>query len=287
MAEPVWLTKAKTLPAGQSMRIECCSADRSMLVGNTRKGYTGYCFRCRDPLFQPHGEFSLATLARRRAELALVQDRTVQLPRDFTLEIPTDEAIWLYKAGISSEIARYYGIGWSEYLGRVIVPTYANGELVAYTARLQHGRPKYIEKSLDPTGCVFVAAPALLLPSYRDWAHTQGPDAVLVEDNLSAIRVGRVARHVVSLMGTSANARQLSKALAGHAGLQPDAMGVVVVWLDPDKPGRSASSRVCDALRMLGYEVREVKSDRDPKLYANRDIKEFLTLDRHSSAAVD
>ncbi|QIG68293.1 putative DNA primase protein [Rhizobium phage RHph_Y1_20] len=269
------------------MRIECCSADRSMLLGNTRKGYTGYCFRCKEPMFQPHGEFSLAVLARRKAELALVQERLVQLPRDFTLEIPTDEAVWLYKAGISSEIARYYGIGWSEYLGRVIVPTYEHGELVAYTARLQHGKPKYIEKSVDPTGCVFVASPALLLPSYRDWAHSQGPDAVLVEDNLSAIRVGRVARHVVSLMGTSANARQLSKALAGHKGLRRDAMGRVVVWLDPDKPGRSASSRVCQSLRLLGYEVHEVVSERDPKLYANRDIKEFLSIDRHSSAAAD
>jgi DNA primase len=227
-------------------------------------------------MFQPHGEFSLAMLARRRAELDLVQERTVTLPRDYSLEIPTEEATWLYKAGLSAELAAYYGIGWSEYLGRIIVPTYEHGELVAYTARLRNGRPKYIEKSLDPTGCVFVAAPALLLPSYRDWAHSSGPDAVLVEDNLSAIRVGRVAKHVVSLMGTSANARQLAKALGNHRGLRPDGMGNVAVWLDPDKPGREASRRVCDALRLHGYAVHEVISNRDPKLYANRTIKELL-----------
>lgn len=261
------------------MRIECCSDDRSMLISNTQRGYTGYCFRCREPHFQPHGEFSLAVLARRKAELALVQERTVQLPRDFSTEIPTDEAVWLFKAGISSEIAKYYGIGWSAYLGRVIVPVYENGELVAYTARLQHGKPKYIEKSVDPGGCVFVASRSLLLPSYRDWALASGPDAVLVEDNLSAIRVGRVAKHVVSLMGTSANAKQLAKALGNHTGLRPDAMGTVAVWLDPDKPGRTASSKLCEALRLLGYEVREVLSARDPKLYANRTIKEHLTFD--------
>jgi DNA primase len=287
MAEPVWLTKAKTLPAGQSMRIECCEADRSMLVSNKRKGYTGYCFRCREPLFQSHGEFSLAVLARRRAELALVQEREVKIPRDFSLDIPTDEAVWLYKAGISPDIARYYGIGWSEYLGRIIIPTYENGELVAYTARLQSGKPKYLEKSSDPGGCIFVASPSLILPSYRDWAHTAGPDAVLVEDNLSAIRVGRVVRHAVSLMGTSANARQLAAALRSHTGLRGSSMGTVCVWLDPDRPGRVAADKLCAALRLLGYEVVNVATARDPKYYSNSAIKEFLTLDRHRSAAVD
>ncbi|QWY83410.1 putative DNA primase protein [Rhizobium phage RHph_X3_9] len=277
--DAVWLAKAKTLPAGQSMRIECCASDKSMLITNDRRGYRGFCFRCHEPVFEAHGEFSIATLARRQAELALVQDRTVKLPKDFTLDIPTEDAVWLYKAGITNEVARYYGIGYSPFLGRVIVPTYEQGELVAYTARLQYGKPKYIEKSVDPTGCVFIASKSLVLPSYRDWALASGPDAVLVEDNLSAIRVGRVAKHVVSLMGTSANSVQLAKALGNHTGLQPGRMGSVAVWLDPDGPGRTASRRLCDALRLLGYEVREVVSHRDPKLYSNRSIKEFLTVD--------
>lgn len=287
MADPLWLARAKTLPAGQSMRIECCSADRSMLISNDRRGYHGYCFRCREPgLFQAHGEFSLAVLARRRAELALVEDREVKLPRDFTLDIPTDEATWLFKAGISSEVARYYGIGWSEYLGRVIVPVYDKGELQAYTARLRYGRPKYIEKSRDPGGLVFRASDALLLPSYRDWAMGSGPDAVLVEDNLSCIRVGRVAKNAISLMGTSANSRQLAIALASHR--NAGVVGFrVAVWLDPDKPGRDASSKLCAMLRLLGYDVREILSARDPKYYSNRSIKEYLTDDRHHSAALD
>lgn len=287
MSDPVWLTKAKTVPAGQSIRIECCSADRSMLVSNNRKGYTAWCFRCREPHFQPHGEFSLAVLARRRAELALINERTVALPKDFTLEIPTDEAVWLYKAGISSELARYYGIGWSEFFGRVIVPVYSNGELVAYTARLQHGKPKYIEKSINPGGCIFVASGAMVLPSYRAWAMADGPDLVFVEDNLSAIRVGRVAKRVVSLMGTSANAVQVAQSCNNHTGLRPDAMGVVVVWLDPDRPGRKASAHLCASLRLLGYTVHELASDRDPKFYSNREIKEYLSFDRHCTTALD
>lgn len=279
MADAVWLRHAKTLQAGQSRRIECCAADRSLQITNDRRGYRGYCHRCHEKFFEPHGEHSLATLARRREEFALVQDRTVKLPSDFTLEVPTDEAVWLYKAGISSEIARYYGIGWSPRLGRIFVPVYDQGKLVAYTARLRYGRPKYIEKSIDPGGTIFKASPALILPSYKDWAMGQGPDAVLVEDNLSGIRVGRVCQYAVSLMGTSANSKQLASALdTGGAGMglgRP--IKTISVWLDPDKAGVYASRELCQKLRMLGYTVRPVHSARDPKYYSNEQIKDYLS----------
>lgn len=277
MADPSWLLYAKTLPAGQSMRIECCSSDKSMQITNDRRGYRGFCHRCRQPVFEAHGEHSLATLARRRAEFALVQERSVKLPSDFTLEIPTEEATWLFKAGISSEIAKHYGIGWSEYYGRVFVPVYEKGELVAYTARLRVGRPKYIEKSINPGGLIFKADARLLLPSYKDWAYQSGPDRVLVEDNLSAIRVGRLARSVVSLMGTSASSAQLAFALANHEGLRSDGMGRVVVWLDPDVAGQRAAQKLLVQLRLLGYDACNVVSKRDPKYYSYEDMKELLS----------
>lgn len=276
MADPIWLAKAKTLPAGHSTRIECCASDRSMLVSNDRKGYRGYCFRCHDKPFVAHGEFSLETLARRKAEFALITEKEVRLPSDFSTEIPPDEATWLYKAGISSELAKHYGIGWSEYFGRIIVPVYNRGELVAYTARMRNGRPKYIEKSKDPGGLVFQAAPNLLLPSYAQWAATDGPDIVFVEDNLSCIRVGRVAKHVVSLMGTSANRRQLVAAFgSGSEGLGGRTRRIAV-WLDPDNAGRTAQRTLCAALRVYGHEVRSIRSGKDPKYYSYAQIKEHL-----------
>lgn len=276
MAEPAWLQFAKTVPAGQKLRIQCCAEDRSMLVSNTRHGYTGYCFRCKEHHFVSHGEFSLSELDRRAAEFALVQNKSVELPNDFSLDIPQQEALWLLKAGISFEVAKYYGIGWSARLGRIIVPTYENGKLVAYTARLQHGRPKYIEKSVDPTGCVFVSSPELLLPSYKEWAVAKGPAVVFVEDNLSAIRVGRVAKRVVSLMGTSANTVQLDKAFSLRRGPTWDTVGTVVVWLDPDKAGLTAQRTLCEKLQLFGVEVRSVLSERDPKYYSNAAIQQYL-----------
>lgn len=274
MREPKWLLMAKTLPAGGQMRIECCSADKSMLLNNGNRGYSGYCFRCRDPLFEAHGEHSLATLARRQAELAMVQSKTVELPRDFTLSIPPAEAVWLYKAGIGGDMIAHYGIGYSPFMQRVVFPVYEDGQLTAFTARLQNGRPKYIEKSLDPSGTVFVASSSKLLATYKDWAAGSGPDCVLVEDNLSAVRVGRVVKRCVSLMGTSFSDVQLGKAL------RPRGVPIltVAIWLDPDKPGRAASRRLHGALRMQGYAAVEIVTARDPKYYSNADIKEILSL---------
>lgn len=276
MQDAPWLAKAKTLAAGQSTRIICCSDDRSMLISNNRRGYTGYCFRCGPPgVFEPHGQFSIAMLAQRKAELELVQSKEVKLPNDFTLDVPQSDAVWFYKAGISAELARKYSIGYSKYLGRVILPVFNGDELLAYTARARFGKPKYIEKSVDPSGCVFIAYPETILPSYRDWSESTGPATVFVEDNLSAIRVGCVARHVVSLMGTSANDRQLMA-----SGLQfnkaESTASDVVIWLDSDAAGRRASTELSKALRLRGCKVREVSTARDPKFYSNQEIQRIL-----------
>jgi DNA primase len=208
--------------------------------------------------------------------LALQTTRSVELPKDFTLNIPSDEAIWLYKAGIGADLARFYGIGYSLYLSRIVVPVYEDGQLTAFTARLQHGKPKYIEKSIDPTATVFVAAQSTLLPSFRDWAAGTGPDCVILEDNLSAIRVGRCVRRAVSLMGTSASHSQLAKALRRTSG-DDAAIRKVSIWLDPDKAGRSASRSLTSVLRLQGYAVQEITSVKDPKFYTNREIKEILS----------
>lgn len=109
--DPVWLATAKTLPAGRYIRIECCSADKSLRVANEERGYRAYCFRCGPRGFVAHGDFSIDQLKRRREEFALLEEKTVRLPHDFTTCIPPSEAVWLYRAGISTGIAKHYGFG--------------------------------------------------------------------------------------------------------------------------------------------------------------------------------
>lgn len=272
MKDPLWLIRAKALPAGGTTRVTCCATDRSMLVTNDKKGYRGYCFRCGDAPFVSHGLFSVADLERRKQELALLQDRYVTLPKDFTTDIPTSDAVWLYRAGVGHDLAKHYGFGYSALLRRVILPVYKSETLIGFTARSTiNERPKYIEKMASPSEGIFLADRSLVLPSYMEQAMDGAPDLVITEDILSAVRVGRVVRRSVSLMGTSASASQLTEALLGT----PDG-GTVAVWLDPDRAGRVARLRIARTLSLLGYNVRQIKSTQDPKRYSYREIRSYL-----------
>lgn len=261
--DPHWLGHAKTLAAGRTTRIECCATDKSLLVSNDPKGYRAYCFRCGPQGFVAHGDFSIDVLKRRRAELAMIHERVVKLPTDFTLDIPTSEAVWLYKAGISAALARHYRFGYSAFLRRVILPIYSNDELQGFVARSTiNARPKYIEKMVRPSEAVFVSDVQTVLDPIC------GTDICITEDILSAVRVGRHVRSI-ALLGTSATSSQLGRVMAS--------VRRVAVWLDPDKAGVKAGQNVSRSLRLRGYEVRVIKTARDPKYYSNREIRSILS----------
>ena len=268
--DPVWLAKAKTLQAGRRIRTECCAQDRSMLVSNEERGYRAYCFRCGCRGFVPHGDFSIDQLRRRRDEFALMDERKpVRLPHDFTTEIPPNEAVWLYRASISAELARHYGFGYSGSLRRVVLPVYRDNALIGFTARSTiNVKPKYIERMVSPSGSIFVSDPSVLLPDSGDCVRDAGYDLVLTEDILSAVRVGRIARRTVALLGTSANAEQLAAILKG--------VRRIAIWLDPDKAGRTAGHKLSRTLQLQGFSVQSIRTERDPKFYSNAEIRRIL-----------
>jgi hypothetical protein len=285
-SEP-WLVQAKLLPAGQWRKIPHCAKDNSMRIENGQKGYRAYCFRCGDSSFVPHGDFDLNTLARRKTELEWRQDREIRLPSDFTTDIPSSEAVWLYRAGVSTAVAKHYKFGYSASLRRVILTIYNEGKLEGYTARSTiNERPKYIEKVASPSSTVFYADTAIALPDvHSSFGTSRGlPDLVLTEDILSAVRVGRCVRNVVSILGTGLSA-EANNRIHRATGLQTGAE--IALWLDPDKAGRGASASIRRTLTLQGYNVREVKSTRDPKYYSNADIREMLRIDRRYSAQAD
>jgi hypothetical protein len=273
MTDPFWLARAKTLPAGRSIKIECCASDKSLIITNDRKGYRGHCFRCGPAGFVPHGEFSIAEIQRRKAELAFLEERSIRLPADFTTDIPAAEATWLYKAGIRSDVAKHYGFGYSEKLRRVILPVYTDKKLIGFTARSTiNERPKYIERFDPSSQGIFLADPALVLPSATDWATSCGPDLVIAEDILSTVRLGRCVRRAVSLLGTSASPEQLQQALGSGSPRR------IALWLDGDEAGRRGSFKIERTLALMGYEVKRIRTPKDPKRYSNREIRSLLSL---------
>ena len=268
MSEPHWLSIAKTIPAGRSLKIECCAADKSLMVSNDTKGYRAYCFRCGPAGFVAHGDFSVDALKRRRAELAMSQEREVKLPSDFTTDIPPNEATWIYKAGVSPSVSSHYGFGYSPFLRRIILPIYKGGILDGYIARSTiNARPKYIERVRSPDTTVFLADPSLALPWPNDGLLAPAYDCVLCEDILSAVRVGRHVRSCIAILGTSFNAGMYSALPVGAR---------IGIWLDPDKAGTKGAAAIARSLSLQGWKASVIRSDKDPKYYSNREIRRFL-----------
>jgi DNA primase len=209
--------------------------------------------------FNPHGYQSIAEIARLKdlnAEALVPQ--TKELPNDFTLDIPIDSFSWLARGGISVIHARNRGIGWSDRLGRIVLPIYKDGELVYWQARaVTPGQsPKYSNPPVSKSEILYTVGDS------RDKSRV-----VVTEDILSAIRVGA---HCPSacILGTKVSdsqARQLAE------------YDRVSFWLDPDAAGRGGAAA---GKRTLGLVTNAdiISSDADPKCLSERKIREILQL---------
>lgn len=254
-----WETQAQKLKCGQKRRIKHCKDDNSMLVNHDLKGYSCHCFRCGFHGFIPHGVQSIADIKRREDEYRS-QDfsKGLVLPSDYTLDIPPQHMTWFLKYGVSAELATEYRVGFSESMERLVLPVYSNAELVALQMRTTRDglKPKY----LNPFG------PKVSNAVF--WAgKPKNRVGVIVEDILSAIKVGQYLR-CASILGTNmtdARAIQIASEL-DHA----------LVWLDNDKAGSRGWIKARTALSLVGVQCTRVRSERDPKTYTRAEIKSHI-----------
>jgi hypothetical protein len=260
-----WLEIAKALPHGSKVRTQCsenCGADNSQIISHSPQGYSRYCFRCKGKDFQGHGQRRIGDIERHKKERAFLKEKQVRLPDDYTLDVPTRYAIWYIKYGISPELARQYEIGYSEEYNRIVLPVKRNGLLTAVQMRAVEDwmKPKY----LNPTG-----------PSVSKAVFMSGEPTgttVVVEDIISAIKVGKV-HHATSILGTNmTDERALEIASLNHT---------AIVWTDNDKAGVRGRIDSARQLRLLGMDVYEIRTPNDPKTYSLDVIKENLKGMKH------
>lgn len=275
------------LSAGGHRKIQCCASDESMRIENGEKGYRGYCFRCKETRFEAHGMFSIAELQQRKQELeAWARDVEVSIPRDH-LELAVAgplPQVWLLKAGIGEGLWKTYSLSYSPRLQRVILPVLSGSTLQAVVLRDVGPKtfppsPKYLIRERN-NDTVFYSKVDTIYPSDR--SKDYGYDLVITEDILSAIRVGRITPSA-SLVGTAIGVGKVQEIIR-HATAnklakperEEDVLRILV-WLDPDKAGKRATTALTRALQLQGIEVTTIQSAKDPKRHSNREIRSYLT----------
>lgn len=264
MTSETWLQVAENLPQGHKTRHDCpeCGAGtntNAAIVNHSHKGYSLYCNACGHNPFKGKGTLSLAQLADIKAlnEKASTP-QVLSIPPDFQLSIPLKGRLWLYKAGITQERWEDCGIGYSPALQRVVLPVYRDGKLVWFQSRGIHKEqsPKYIQPSLPKKGATFEL--------HADSALDAGI-VIIVEDILSAIRIG-VQFNTVCILGTKLSDEQIRRLRK---------FTKVITWLDGDRAGREGSAVIRKTLGLI-KKVGNIKTEKDPKSYSNKQIKQFV-----------
>lgn len=232
-----------------------------LYVKRTPSGWTWHCFNCGASGFKRAKNLSVSELrsiyANREADMVSHcsdNGTGVCLPSDFSREdIPLVALTWLRKYGITPEEITHFRFGYSQRLDRLILPVFKEDGLVYWQGRYfgkDIDKPKYLNVRAKSRGDIFFS---------RNTKNTS--DVVLVEDILSAIKVGRVTG-AVALLGS-----YVPDSLLTFLGTR----GIIRVWLDRDKAmtGIRSARRIT---ALTGRPAFPVITPLDPKEYSEQEI---------------
>lgn len=249
-----------------------------MIIEHSADGLRCWCHRCHEGGFKPHGQRALSKIIERwNAAAGDYDDFNVILPHDLTQrDLPWPAVRWLSRAGITQSLMQKYGIGYSPRFGRVYLPVYSAPDrrgvrrLEYYQGRAVYDGqvPKYLNPKVNKANLVFTTENPAAKGEPASRAHRRSQVAVVTEDILSAIRTGEVqGRTGVSILGTSPSPGQINYLSSFRS---------CIIWLDPDGAGQKATRKLKRSLEMVGQPFRVMHSERDPKLYPHRELKEML-----------
>ena len=222
-----------------------------------------HCFNCSKSGIKRDEELTPKQLLERINNLSVIPKQSkqvteVKLPYDYTEHIPKEGLQWFFKYGIMPELITKYKFGYSPKYNRIILPVFDEGRLVYYQARTlskpTKDNPKYINVRQSGARNVWFK----VLSNIRN-------DVVIVEDILSACKVGSVTNSIALLGSYIPN--ELIEVLKPYSSIK--------LWLDRDK--LKEALRYANKLRMLsGKQVSVIIKDLDPKEYSTQNIEGML-----------
>lgn len=241
----------------------CVGESKSMSIERCENGdVRAKCFRCGAVGYQ-RLDTSNVDSVRSQARQAVARDpstegeerglgRTTRDPECWPLVAYT----WLFGWGLTKDEVRDHHISYDEDNGRLVLPIWWEGEKVGYQSRRLYDKdkgPKYVTRSKGGVG-------------FMSTIPNNEPGIVIVEDIISAIKVGRVQRSI-ALLSTSPSMR-VKKFLSQHDKFW--------VWLDMDNP-----QVIRQALKLRKFlenfgEAKLIHTIQDPKAYGEDEIRRQL-----------
>jgi hypothetical protein len=222
---------------------------------------TAICFRCGESGVwrteaTPSSIRARGEDAEQRPRDSLGKDRDLGECAEFIYDWPLKAIHWLRQYGITDAEISTYHIGYSITQRRVILPIWWQGEKVGYQLRRIYDDdtgPKYITQT---TGG----------PGFMSFGCTPTDKIVIVEDIISAIRVGR-QEQALALMSTSITQR-MKLVLSRY--------DKFYIWLDMDN--EQVINNALKLLKTLGIfgTTKLLYTPKDPKEYTDDVIAGFL-----------
>jgi hypothetical protein len=241
---------------------ECGDKKQRLYVMRTRNGWVFHCHNCAPHMSGFMRDFNVMTPAQTlRAINEPIPIRPekksgiASLPDDFTPDLPTSATLWLYKYGILEAERAFYGFGYSPRHHRLVMPIHSRNGLIGWQGRaLDDQKPKYM---------TFVGDGKLWFDTrHGEKTHREydRKDTIcLVEDIVSAVKVGRIAR-AIALLGSYVR-EDLVTWMKQVQKLRPELHWCL--WLDPDK--HVEMHKIAARLRALGLNVSTISTSCDPK----------------------
>jgi len=251
---------------GETTHVHHCKQGRSndrLYITRKHNGYVYYCHHCGFSGFEyragmaPHpakegADGSPGDAGDSRHDLACPDPRLW----------PAQATEWTRGGGVTDAELEHYGYRYSSDHNCVSIPCYLGGTLTGYQERmLGGGSAKYLTRRKGTSVLAFDSGP--VTDSYL---------CVLVEDALSAVRVGRQYR-TVALCGTSLKTEVLALLAEDHDDF--------LVWLDMDNPEvRAKGYSIQKRLSLFGDCGIVGYTGKDPKEYSDEEIHRIVKENR-------
>lgn len=218
-------------------------------LGNYSDG-SCYCFSC--------GYFSSKTRYRPpRIEFGS-RKNIPKLPQDTTNILPIHSKEYLDRYKFTQQEIKKHFICWSPYWERLIFPIFDDTGLIAWQGRsFNPDKPKWYSQG-DLKSILHIIG------------NKQAQYLILTEDIISSIVLSRVPEYCASpLFGSHLTINRLRRLwqILGY--------NIFILWLDKDK--EKESLKYSYNARQLGFDCYSLVTNKDPKEYDEKTIKNLLT----------